>query len=536
MRMRDMKNTQKVLISDPLAEAGVNLLRDAGLQVDVRTGLSPDELVAIIPDYDALIIRSGTRVTAEVIAAARKLKVIARAGVGVDNIDIPAATQAGVIVANAPTGNVAAAAEHAIALMFALARNVAEAHRSMRAGQWNRKAFMGVEIRNKTLGLVGLGRVAGHVCRRAVGLGMDIIAFDPYVTPDYASRLGAELVELDDLLARSDFISLHLPMNDATRHFINAETLAKIKPGARLINTSRGGVISEADLLAALDAGQLAGAALDVFETEPLPANSPLRVHPHIVLTPHIGGSTTEAQYQVALDAAEQVVEALNNRPARYAINAPLIPSSDIEFISPFIGLVEAMGRFLHQFQPMQVERVELTVHGPLAEYDTKILQAAALRGLLAGVVEERVNVVNADFIAHRRGIIVSEYRQRHHYERYENMVTLTVCAGEQIVSVKGSVLHSEPYIVAVADRWVEFQPDGNYLVSWHQDRPGVIGRLGMLLGDNDINIAFMHVGRMTPRGVAIIVIKTDESIPDVLLPEINAILGKNQEARLITF
>ncbi len=525
----------KVLVSDPLAEAGLNLLREAGLDVTVRTGLSPTELIATIPAYDALIIRSGAKVTADVIAAAKNLKVIARAGVGVDNIDIPAATQAGVIVANAPTGNVAAAAEHSIALMLALARNVAEAHRSMRAGAWNRKAFMGVEICNKTLGLIGLGRVAGHVCRRAAGLGMTILAYDPYVTADYASKMGAELASIDDLLARSDFISLHLPLNDATKRLINAEMLAKVKPGARLINTSRGGVISEADLLAALDAGQLAGAALDVFEQEPLPAESPLRTHPKIILTPHIGGSTTEAQYQVALDAAAQVIEALNDRPVRYAINAPLIPSTDIEFISPFIGLVEKMARFLQQFQPMQAERVELTVYGPLAEYDTKILQAAALRGLLAGVVEERVNVVNADFIAHSRGVIVSEYRQRHHYERYENMVTLTVRAGDQKASVKGSVLHGESYIVAVADRWVEFPPDGHYLVSWHQDKPGVIGHLGMLLGRNDINIAFMHVGRSTPRGVAIIVIKTDEVIPAALLPEINAVLGEDFKARTIT-
>ena len=513
----------------------MNLLRKAGLQVEMRPSLSPAELIAVIPDYDALIIRSGTKVTAEVIAAASNLKVIARAGVGVDNVDIPAATRRGVIVVNAPTGNVVAAAEHAIALMFALARNIAEAHRSMREGEWNRKAFMGVEIRNKILGLVGLGRVAGHVCRRAVGLGMEVVAFDPYVTDEYAARLGAELVKIDELLARSDFISLHLPMNKATRHFIDAEKLAKMKSGARLINTSRGGVLSEADLLTALDAGQLAGAALDVFETEPLPGDSPLRVHPKIVLTPHIGGSTTEAQHQVALDAAEQVIDVLNDRPARYAINAPLIPSSDIEFISPFISLVEKMGRFLHQFQPMQVERVELTVHGPLAEYDTRILQAAALRGLLAGVVEDRVNVVNADFIAQRRGIIVSEYRQRHHYERYENMVTLMVRSGEESASVRGSVLHDEPYIVAVADRWVEFKPEGHYLVSWHRDKPGVIGALGTLLGKNDINIAFMHVGRLSPRGIAIIVIKTDEPIPTTLLPEINTILGENFQARLIT-
>ena len=527
--------THKVLISDPLAEAGVKLLQQAGLHVDMQPGLSHDRLLAIIADYDALIIRSGTKVTADVIRAAKNLKVIARAGVGVDNIDVAAATEAGIIVANAPTGNVAAAAEHTIALLFALARNVAAAHLSMTQGLWDRKAFMGVEVANKTLGLIGLGRVAGHVCRRAVGLGMKVLAFDPYVSPEYAYHMGAELAPLDDLLAQSDFISLHLPLNEQTRHFVNAEVLAKMKTGARLINTSRGGVIDEQALIAALASGQLAGAALDVFSQEPLPKESPLRSHPNVVLTPHIGGSTTEAQYQVALDAATQVIDVLHDRPARYAINAPLIPSTDIEFISPFIQLVEKMGRFLTQFQPMQVERMELTVHGPLAEYNIKILQAAALRGLLATVVEERVNVVNADIIARRRGIIVSEYRQRHHHERYENMITLSVRSGEQSASVKGSVLHGEPYIVAVADRWVEFHPQGHYLVSWHQDKPGVIGALGTLLGQNDINIAFMHVGRLSPRGVAIIVLKTDEPIPVSLLPEINAVLGDRFEAKLIT-
>jgi D-3-phosphoglycerate dehydrogenase len=530
-----METEKKVLIADALAEAGINLLREAGLHVAVRTKLSPHELIAAIPEYDAMIIRSGTQVTADVIAAARQLKVIARAGVGVDNIDIDAATPAGIIVANAPTGNVAAAAEHAVALMLSMARNIPEAHRSMRAGQWNRKAFMGVEIANKTLGLMGLGRVAAHVCRRAAGLDMKVLAHDPYVTEEYAANMGATLVDKATLLAQSDFISLHMPLNDSTRHLMNAESLAQTKPGARLINTSRGGIVDTQALLDALDRGQLAGAALDVFEEEPLSADSALRLHPQIILTPHIGGSTTEAQHQVALDAAQQVIDVLQGRPARYAINAPLIPSADIDFITPFIGLVEKMGSLLHQFRPMQVDRIDLTVHGPLAEYDTKILQAAALRGVLAGVVVERVNVVNANYIAQRRGIILSEFRQRHHYERYENMVTLTVSAGDEQVTARGSVLHGDPFIVAIAERWVEFTPEGYYLLSWHQDKPGVIGRLGLLLGQNDINIAFMHVGRQTPRGVAIIVLKTDEPIPPALLPELNSILGDSFGARLIT-
>lgn len=511
----------RILVSDPLAKPGLDMLAAAGLAVDVRTDLDAGALQRCIGDYDALIVRSGTQVTADVIAAAKNLRVIARAGVGVDNIDVQAATRRGIIVVNAPTGNVGAAAEHALALLLALARQIPQAVISMRHGEWDRKAFMGSELSGKVLGLIGLGRVASQLVRKSVGFDMTVLAYDPFVSDDYAANLGVELASLETLLARSDFISVHLPLNESTRHLLNTDRLRLCKAGAYLINTSRGGVIDDSALLQALDEGRLAGAALDVFSSEPLPADSPLRGHPRLILTPHIGGSTTEAQYQVAIDAATQVIDVLQGRSARHAINAPLIPSSDIEFVMPFVGLVETMGHFLYQYKPMQSERLELTVHGPLAEYDTKILQAAALRGLLMEVTEERVNEVNADLIAQRRGIIISEQRQRHHYERFENMVTLRVSAGEQWTSVRGSVLGGEPYIVAIEDVWVDFLAHGHFFLAWHTDQPGIIGRIGTILGENDINIAFMHVGRRAPRADSIMVLNTDEPIPAELVPQL---------------
>ena len=530
----------RVLVSDPLAESGVDLLRQAGLQVDVQVGLSPAQLIEVISVYDALIVRSGTQVTAEVLAAARNMRVIARAGVGVDNVDVAAATKHGIIVANAPTGNVAAAAEHAVALLFALARHIPDAHVSMARGEWDRKRFLGIELRDKTLGLLGLGRVAGNVARRAIGLDMNVIAFDPYVSAEYAANLGVELAPLEKVLAASDFISIHLPLTEQTRHLFNTERLGLCKPGVRIVNTARGGVIDEMALLAALDSKQVAGATLDVFGEEPPAADWPLRGHPGIIHTPHIGGSTSEAQDQVAIDAVTQVIEVLAGRPARYAVNAPLIPASDVEFVTPYVDLVETLGRFLTQFQPMHIQEIELVVHGPIADYDTTILKAAALRGLLAEVVEERVNVVNATLVAEQRGIILAERRQRHHYERYENMITLRVrsrakgAQGPASTSVRGSVLGGEPYVVAIDDLWVDFLAHGHFVLSWHTDHPGIIGAIGTLLGAHDINIAFMHVGRRSPRGEAIMVLNTDEPVPGDLLAEIDLIVATHQ-ARLIS-
>ncbi len=513
----------RVLVADPLAEEGLRLLRQYG-QVDVRTSLSVQELVEAIGDYDALIVRSGTQVTRTVLAAAHRLKVIARAGVGVDNIDVDAATEYGVLVVNAPTGNIVAAAEHTIALLMALARKLPHAHMSMRSGGWNRKQFMGVEVREKMLGLVGLGRVASEVARRARGLEMHVIAHDPYVSEEYAHKLGVELVPIDTLLTRSDFVSLHLPLTPQTRSFINAERLAQVRPGAYLINTSRGGVIDEDALLQALDEGRLAGAALDVFATEPLPSDHPLRSHPRVILTPHIGGSTVEAQARVARDAAEQVIGVLQGRPAPYAINAPIVPPQSLAFLTPWIDLAERLGRFLRQMGNTRLTRVELTVHGDLVHHDITYLRAAVLKGLLEGVVDERVNLVNANQVARRRGIEFVE-RRREQGQRFDTMLTLRgiheVQGEEDVWMVRGSVVYGDPMIVGINDLWVEFPARGHLLLTRHHDQPGIIGQIGTLLGSRDINIAFMHVGRRTPRGEAIMVLGVDEPIPDEVLKEV---------------
>ena len=514
----------RVLVADPLAKEGLQLLRQYG-QVNVRTGLSPEELARIIGEYDALIVRSGTRVTREVLAAARRLKVVARAGVGVDNIDVDAATELGILVVNAPTGNIVAAAEHTIALLMALARRVPQAHMSMTQGEWNRKRFMGVEIREKTLGLIGLGRVASEVARRVQGLEMRVVAYDPYVSHEHARKVGATLLPLEEVLAQADFLSLHLPLTPETRHFLNRERIARMKKGAYVINTSRGGVIDEHALMEALDAGHLAGAALDVFAEEPLPPDHPLRRHPKVVLTPHIGGSTQEAQARVATDAAEQVIMVLQSKPAPYAVNAPIVPPQELAFLTPWIDLAERLGRFLRQVTQEHISRVELTLHGELIHYDIAYLRAAVLKGLLEGVVDERVNLVNATRVARRRGVEFVE-RRRDKGERYRTMLTLRAFRPQNhegfcVWLVRGAILHDEPMIVALNDFWVEFPARGWLLLTRHHDRPGIIGAIGTLLGDRDVNIAFMHVGRKSPRGEAIMVLGVDDPIPPDVVKEI---------------
>ncbi|GIV79102.1 phosphoglycerate dehydrogenase [Litorilinea aerophila] len=515
----------KVLVADSLSESGLTPLREApGIQVDIRTGLSPDELLAAIPEYDALLVRSSTTVTAQVIQAGKRLRVIARAGVGVDNIDVEAATQAGIVVVNAPTGNVVAAAEHTIAMLMALARHIPQADAHVRAGLWKRSQFMGVEVRDKVLGTVGLGRVAQEVVRRAQGLGMTCIAYDPYVSSEYAAQRSVRLVDLDTLLAEADFVTVHVPLTPQTHNLIDRAKLRLMKPTARILNVARGGVINEQDLVEAIEAGEIAGAALDVFEQEPLPPDSPLRRSDKIILTPHLGGSTIEAQEQVAEDVALQVIDVLNDRPARYAVNAPIIPPKDLEFLVPYIDLAERMGRFIQQVGGHGIGSVEITAHGHLADFDLAYVNAAALKGLLSDVLNIRINLVNATLLAERRGINLVERKKHQHEARYENMLTLRVTAGNDTWTLRGSVLQGEPYIVGINDLWVDFPATGNLLISAHQDRPGIIGRVGTILGQSDINISFMHVGRWAPRTEAIMVLGTDEVTPPALQAEIAAL------------
>jgi D-3-phosphoglycerate dehydrogenase len=514
----------RVLVSDPISESGLAPLRaDPNIAIDLRPGLSPADLLDVIGNYDAILVRSGTQVTAELLRAGASLRVVARAGVGVDNIDVAAATLLGIIVVNAPTGNVVAAAEHTIALLMALARQVPQADAHVRAGQWKRTQFMGVEVRNKVLGTVGLGKVAQEVVRRAQALGMRVMAYDPYVTTEYAAQRDVQLASLDELYASADFITVHVPMTETTRNLIGPEAFAKMKPGVRILNVARGGIINETALVEAIEAGKVAGAAIDVFETEPLPADSPLRRSDRIILTPHLGGSTMEAQEQVAEDVAVQVVDVLNDRPARYAVNAPIIPPKDLEVLIPYIELAERMGRYIKQMDDAGVSDVEITAHGNLADFDLTYIRAAFIKGLLADITDERVNLVNATLMAERRGMKLMERRTREHNAPYDNMLTLSATLGTQRWTVSGAVIQNQPYIVSINDLWVDFPAEGYILLTSHQDRPGIVGRVGTLLGTNDVNISFMHVGRRGPRTEAIMALGTDELVTADIRAQIDA-------------
>ena len=506
----------RVLVSDPLAAVGLELLLKHGLTVDVRTGLKPAELIEIIPAYDALLVRSETKVSAAVLGAGKQLKVVARAGVGVDNIDLDAATNLGVLVANAPGGNTISVAEHTVGLLLALARNITQADASLRAGEWKRSRFMGTEVRGKTLGCLGLGRIGAEVARRAQGLAMDVIAYDPYISAEMAAHLNVTLVSLETLVASADFITVHLPLTEETSRMINADALARMKPGVRLINCARGGIIDQAALLAALDSGHVAGAALDVFEKEPLPPDSPLLRHPKVVITPHIAGSTVEAQDQVAVDVAEQVIDVLSGRAARYAVNAPLMAPRDLPFLAPYLNLAERLGRVAVQLGGKNLKSCAITYSGALAEYDLSSVTAAVIKGMLQSVVDVRVNIINAMRLAGQRGLAVSEQKTLR-TSQYENMISVQVMNGGGARKVSGALVQDEPHIVGLDDIWVDFPAQGHLLLTRHHDRPGIIGRIGTMLGDADVNISFMHVGRQTPRGEAIMVLGTDEPIPEAL-------------------
>ncbi len=501
-----------VLICDPIAQDGVQRLREAGLQVEERFGLSPEELVQIVPTYVALIVRSQTQVTAPVIQAGRSLQVIARAGTGVDNIDVAAATERGIIVVNAPTGNVVSAAEHTIALMMALARQIPQADVSLRQGKWERQRFMGVEVRGKTLGIIGLGQVGCEVARRAKGLEMRLIAYDPYVSQERARMLGVELVELAELLRQSDFITIHTPLTETTRGLIGEDELRAMKPTARLINTARGGIVDEEALVKALREGWIAGAALDVFSQEPL-TQHPLFGLENVVLTPHLGASTAEAQERVAIDVAEQVVAVLRGEPARYAVNAPLIPPETLSFLAPYMAVAGRAASLAIQLCEGQMGEVQVYYYGDLASHDTTPLRAAVVKGLLSAITEEHVNMVNVDIIIRRRGLRITEHHGPAH-ETYANLITVVIAGPGGRTSVSGTLAHDGPHIVSVNEFWVDIPPgEGYLLVCENLDRPGMIGAVGTLLGRYDVNISFMNVGRHERRGRALMVLALDEPL-----------------------
>ena len=503
----------RVLVCDPIAQDGIELLRQSGVEVEVKTGLSPQELARVVPPYHALIVRSQTKVTAEVIDAAANLQVIGRAGTGVDNVDLGRATERGVLVVNAPTGNTISAAEHTIALMLALARNIPQADASLRRGQWERERFLGVEVRGKTLGLVGLGQVGSEVARRARGLEMRVLAYDPYVPPERARVIGVELVGLEALLRQSDFISIHTPLTEATRGRIGEDELRLMKPSARLINTARGGIVDEEALCRALTEGWIAGAAVDVFAQEPL-TQHPLFQRDNTVVTPHLGASTAEAQERVALDVVEQVLAVLRGEPARYAVNAPLIPPETYSFLAPYLPVAMRTASLAVQLCECHLGEVEIDYAGEVAAHDTTPLRAAAVRGLLAPISEEHVNIVNVDIVVQRRGLRVTERRGPSH-ETYANLISVTIRGPDgRRTTVSGTLAHDGPHIVAINEFPVDIPPaEGYLLVCENQDRPGMIGAVGTLLGNFDVNISFMNVGRHEKRGRALMVLTLDEPL-----------------------
>ncbi|MFQ5826955.1 MAG: phosphoglycerate dehydrogenase, partial [Dehalococcoidia bacterium] len=400
----------KILVTEPIASEGLEIMRSQA-EVEVRLGLKPQELKAAIGDYEGLVVRSETKVTAEVIEAGGKLQVIARAGVGVDNIDVEAATRQGIVVVNAPTGNTLSAAEHSIALMLALCRHIPQADALLKSGMWRRSDFMGVEVRNKVLGIMGLGNVGSAVAGRARGLEMRLLAYDPFVSADYAQNLGVQLVSLDEIFQESDFITIHLPLNQATRNIIGAKELALVKPTVRIINCARGGLVDEEALFKAIEEGRVAGAAVDVFAQEPTEDNILFR-SPKVIVTPHLGASTTEAQTGVAVDIAEQVNAVLQGQPARYAVNAPLIPPETLQVLRPFMEVGRVLGRLAAQLVEGQVASLQVSYDGEISNFDTSALKAAILGGLLEMTIEEKVNLVNADLLARRRGLRIVEQKR----------------------------------------------------------------------------------------------------------------------------
>jgi D-3-phosphoglycerate dehydrogenase len=510
----------KILVADPIAEEGLQSLRSHA-QVDIKTKLEPEQLKAIIGDYDALIVRSQTKVRTEVIESGKKLKVIGRAGVGTDNIDVDAATKKGIVVVNAPTGNTVAAAEHTIALMLALARNVPQANSRLKSGKWQREEMIGSELRNKTLGIIGLGNVGSEVAKRAQAFEMHVVAHDPFVSKDYARNLEVDLVSMDQLLKEADFITLHVPLTAATKNLIGTKELAKLKPTARIINCARGGLIDEEAIVKAIKTGKIAGAAFDVFDKEPV-TDSPLFKEDKIIVTPHLGASTVEAQTGVAKDVAAEVLAVLQGQFSKYAVNAPHIAPE----LAPFMRVAANIGNLASQLMEGQINSTHIRYSGGVSNYDCNPIKTALISGLLQQASEERINLVNVGFIAAQRGLKISEEKEAT-CQNYSNLLTLEVNTNLGTTAISGTVRDSEIHIVQVNDFWMDIVPAGEYfLFCDHLDRPGLVGTIGNIIGKADINISSMHLSRLKPRGKALMILVLDEPLGEEQLQEILALPG----------
>src|SRR5688572_17211079 len=518
-----MSQKPKVLISDKMDPRAAAIFRERGIEVDEITGKTPDELAAIIGDYHGLAIRSSTKATAKLLDHATNLKVIGRAGIGVDNVDIPAATARGIVVMNTPFGNSITTAEHAIALMFALARQLPEADASTQAGKWEKNRFMGVELTAKTLGLIGAGNIGSIVASRALGLKMKVIAFDPFLSPERALELGIEKVELDQLLARADFITLHTPLTDQTRGILSREALAKTKKGVRIVNCARGGLIDEAALKEGLESGHIAGAALDVFATEPAKEHA-LFGTPNFVATPHLGASTNEAQVNVALQVAEQMADFLVNGGVTNALNMPSLSAEEAPKLKPYMGLAEKLGSLVGQIAHGNLDKISIEVQGAAAEHNPQPITGAVLAGLMKNY-SDTVNMVNAPFLAKERRLDVREVR--HDREGvYHTLLRVTVATSRGDRSVAGTLFGTQARLVEIFGIGIEADLEGHMLYIVNEDAPGFIGRIGSLLGEAGINIGTFHLGRREAGGEAVLLLSVDQPIPQDVIDRACALQG----------
>ncbi len=512
----------KVLVSDPIAEQGIEILKNE-VDVDIATGLEPSELIKRIGNYEALIVRSETQVTKEVINAGRKLKIIGRAGVGVDNIDVNAATERGIIVVNAPEGNTISAAEHTIAMMMSMSRNIPQANASLKGRKWDRKKFMGVEVRGKVLGVVGLGRIGSEVAKRALGMEMIILAYDPFISAERAKDLGVELTTVEDIVRRADYITVHTPLTKETKDLIGNKEFAIMKKGARLINCARGGIINEEALAKAVKDGIVGGAAIDVFTKEP-PFENPLLELDRVILTPHLGASTEEAQINVAVTVAEQIVNALKGLPVKNAINMPYVRAEVMQIIEPYFPLAEKMGKLGTQIIG-NYDKVEISYCGEIADQNVAPVTLAVLKGLLEPMVGAGVNYVNAPSIAKERKVKVVESKSKT-VVGYPSQISIKLSRKGEERIISGTVIGKEPRIVQIDEYMIDVIPSGFMIVTRIEDRPNIIGPCCMILGKNDINIAGMQVGRIKVGGEAIMVLNIDSEVDGGILDEIKAVDG----------
>lgn len=512
----------KVLISDPISEEGIQILENSGLEVTYRPGLPYEELLEIIPEYDALIIRSATKVTREVIERANNLKVIGRAGTGLDNVDLQAANEKGIVVMNVPGGNTLSAAEHTLALLFALARKIPQAVSSLKSGKWEKKKFMGVELNNKVLGIIGLGRIGSIVADRAIGLKMKVIAYDPYVSPDTAEKKGVELVSLEDLYRRADFITIHTPLTKETYHLIDEKAFSMMKDGVYIINCARGGIIDEEALYRAMISGKVAGAALDVFEKEPVDPDHPLLSLDNFIGTPHLGASTVEAQKIVAIEIAKQIADYLTKGIIRNAVNVPSLPPEVLKIITPILSLAEKMGLLAAQIAEGAIQEVEITYKGEISQLDTRPITLALVKGLLSPFLKEDVNYVNALIRAKERDIKITESKTEIS-EDFTSLISVKIKHTEGYTVVEGTLFgKKEPRIVRINGFRLDALPEGHMLYIFNEDRPGVIGKIGTILGSHNLNISRMYVGQDPMKKTNVILLSLDQPPTQEALKELS--------------